>query len=101
MKKHYWVRRGDFANQYTLGYTETAEQEEWAEQAGCERITRKEAEQLCRDERYRERHDSAFSGYADSVILPVWYPADRDWRDDPKCTLCGYIVERRRAYDAV
>ena len=43
MLKHYYVKRGEFANQYWLNYTSNAAQDRAAVAEGCERITYKEA----------------------------------------------------------
>ena len=95
MRKYYKLNTMGFANTYDLVYTETDEQEQKAIAAGYERITRKEAEQLCRIEKDREQYDQAFSGYASTVILPIWYPAtERDWRNDHRMVMNGYIVEK-------
>lgn len=76
MSNRYWIKRGDFANQYWLEYTTTPEQDMRAESEGCERIKLKEAIRLCRAERDRRKYDPAFSGYADDRIWP--YGVDRD-----------------------
>ena len=95
MNKYYIKYTKDFANTYALVYTETAAEEEKAAAEGYQRITRKEAERLCRAERAREQYDPSFAGYASSEILPYSYPAtERDWRDDARMALHGYIVER-------
>lgn len=84
MKKYFYKNTMGFSNTYELAYTETEKEEERALVEGFERITRKEAERLCRAERDRVQYEHFNSGYADSVILPIWYPAtSRDWRDDP------------------
>lgn len=96
MKKFFYKNTSGFANTYDLVYTETEKEEEKVIAEGYERITRKEAERLCRAERDREQYEPSNSGYASSVILPVWYPAaERDWQDDSRVVLNGYIVERK------
>lgn len=96
MKKYFYKNTMGFGNTYELAYTETDKEEERALAEGFERITRKEAEQLCRAERDREQYEPSNSGYADSVVLPIWYPAtSRDWQDDSRVVLNGYIVERK------
>ena len=70
MNSKYWIKRGDFANQYFLEYTRTPQQAIKAKEEGFEQITRKEAERLCRAERDRAKYDQAFSGYADDRIWP-------------------------------
>lgn len=97
MKKYYIKNNYGFANTYTLVYTETPEQDEQALACGYERITRKEAERLCARENDRRTFDSSFSGFASNVILPIWYPVmDRDWRNDHRMALNGYIVDTKR-----
>ena len=96
MKRKYYVRKGDFANVYSLGYADTDAEIAMAESGDWEQITRKEAERLCRAERTRQKEEPAFSGYADDVILPISYPAaDRDWRNDRCVYLNDCIVERK------
>ena len=82
MSNKYWVKRGEFANQYSLCYTISQEQEAQAEDEGWERITWKEAKLLCRQERERRRNDYAFSGYADTHVFPFGIPDDQ-LRFDP------------------
>jgi hypothetical protein len=53
--KRFYVHYGDFANTYRLAWAETPEQVEEAEKRGYERITRKEAENLCAEENRRKR----------------------------------------------
>lgn len=74
--KKYFVRYGNFGNVYSLVWTEDEKTEKVVLSHGFERITRKQAEKLCALENYRRKHDSAFSGYASSVILP--YDIDTD-----------------------
>lgn len=96
MKKYYVKYWNGFANTYNLCYTENAQEEEQAKREEWERISRKEAERLCAAENYRRKADESFSGYADNVILPINYPAqERDWRNDRKMYLDGYIVAHR------
>lgn len=95
MKKFWKKNTLGFANTYALVYTETTNEEQQALSEGYDRITRKEAESLCRAERDRREHDEAFSGFADSVVLPIWYPVnDHDWRNDWHMEQHGYIVEK-------
>lgn len=90
MKKYYVHYWNSFSNTYTLCWAESAEQMEEAEKNGYERITRKQAEKLCSDEIYRRKTDYAFSGYADSVILP--YGHDGDWINDRRVYKDGHII---------
>lgn len=72
MKKAYYVNYyRDFSNTYHLC---------WAPQGtalpdGWERITRREAENLCRREREARRYNSGFSGDADAHIFPHDWPS--------------------------
>lgn len=76
MKKYYIRYWRDFANTYDLCYCETLEEEKRAVSAGFERITRKEAERKCANERFTRKYDPAFSGYGDIDIKPWKYIAD-------------------------
>lgn len=95
--RKYFVRYYGFSNVYDVAYTETKEEEKEAVSTGWERIRRKMAEGLCKAEVDRQAYDSAFAGYAPTVILPLHYPAEkRDWRNDPGMVLHRYIAERRK-----
>lgn len=61
----YFIKRGDFSNQYSLAYTTDG-----TEPKGWERITREQAETMARDEDRRRREEPSFSGYADSYVWP-------------------------------
>lgn len=92
MKQYYVHYYKDFGNTYNLAWAETPEQIKAAEDAGYQKITRREAENLCAEENGRRKSDAAFSGYADSVILPIEY-AHSDWQNDRHLRQNGYIVE--------
>jgi hypothetical protein len=95
MKKYYVNYYRDFANTYTLAWAETPEQVKTAKEAGYQQITRKKAEALCAKEKEERKQNPSFSGYADTVILPIDYPAtERDWRNDHKLEQRGNIVYR-------
>ena len=70
--KQYLIRfPRNFANEYTLcwvekGGTEAAQ----AMSEGFEPISRKNAIEKCVHERWARKHDQAFSGYGNSIILP-------------------------------
>ena len=66
MRKYYVNYYKDFANTYHLCYAdgETELPEGWKQ------ITRAKAEELARDEARREKEDQAFSGRADTYIVP-------------------------------
>lgn len=90
MKKYYVRYWNNFANTYHLCWAETPEQVAKAEEKGCERISKKEAEKLCAEENYRRKTDYNFSGYASSIILPVDY--DGDWINDKNMYKNGYMI---------
>lgn len=98
---NYWR---DFGNTYNLCYCESKEEEAAAVAAGYERITRKEAERKCSNERWARKHDRNFSGYGDDSITPWRFITDpRNNPDHPAyhpispdeagLTLNGYIWE--------
>ena len=91
MKQYYVRYYKDFGNTYNLAWAETPDQIKMAEDAGYQKITRREAEKLCAAENDRRKHDQSFSGYADNVILPIECARD-DWRDDRRFEKDGYIV---------
>ena len=61
-----------------------------ARSENAERITRREAEQLCRRENERRKYEQSFSGYASNVITPA--AGDYHEWDMPS----GYIMPRYR-----
>ena len=73
MKNEYFIKRGNFRNEYLLLFTENADQSLDLRNQGCERITRKEAVQFCIDERKRQRSNPDFSGYASASVYPYNY----------------------------
>ena len=88
MLRHYYVKRGQFANQYWLNYTSNAVQDRAAEKEGCDRITYKEARRLCKLERDRQKYEPSSAGYADDRILP--YGVDLDSVYDSKAYYDAY-----------
>lgn len=91
MKKYYINYYRDFGNTYDLMYVEN-EADEKALPANAERITRKQAEQYCRDELRAQATDPAFSGYASSSIIPASY--DDYPENDRHMEKRGYVWER-------
>lgn len=75
-RRHYFIRLGSFANNYSLRWTDNATDDAVAERLGYERITRAEAIRKARAERERMRLDPSFAGYADSRVYPL-YTIDR------------------------
>ena len=86
----YYVKRGDFRNQYSLVYTNSSISDEHAIADGYERITRKEAERLCVAERRRRKDDPSFAWYADAYIFP--YGVDADFENYPWVKAGNLIV---------
>lgn len=68
--KKYYIRRTDFYNAYALCWADDAhpvpKDAEW------ERITRREAEQLCRAESDRRMWEPSSAYYAPDVVRPWW-----------------------------
>lgn len=92
--KKYFVKYGEFRNTYDVRYTENTAEEAEAIEQGMERISRKEAIELCTRESVRRKEDSAFSGYASDVILPFGY--DGNWQNDESMEKIGRLIERKR-----
>ena len=63
--KKYYIRRTDFYNAYSLCWADDAHP--IPESAGWERITRREAEQLCRVESDRRMWEPASANYAPQI----------------------------------
>jgi len=88
MKKAYFVRYyRDFANTYYLKWAFMTDKNAIAqlENDGYKRITRRRAEELVWQEKYRQKYDQSMSGYADDVITP-W---NFDWKYDKVGLLRG------------
>ena len=100
MKKFY-VHYGDFANTYRLAWAETPEQVEEAEKRGYERITRKEAENLCAEENRRRKENTNFSGYADNLILPIDFDREWGWAGYEKMHKNRYIIDADNSQDKI
>lgn len=74
-RRHYYIKRGSFANMYSLRWTDSAAGDATAHRLGYERITRAEAIRQARAERERQQYDPSFSGYADARVFPL-YPLE-------------------------
>lgn len=96
MKRYFVEHYRDFANTYNLYYAESQEQEREAISKGYERIPRRVAERMCREEREREQYSPMNAGYASTVILPIWYPTNRDWRTDSGMVQEGCLIVKAR-----
>lgn len=70
MKRKYYVYYyKNFRNTYDLYYTENEENAKKMEDRGMQRITRREAVKLCREEKYR-RENPSFAYFASATIKP-------------------------------
>lgn len=86
MRKKYYVEYyKDFANTYSVYWSETEINDD-----RLQRITRKRAIELCVEERQRRKNDPAFSGFASTAIEPYFYNGNIY-----DCQLNGYILENR------
>lgn len=89
--RKYWVQYWrDFANTYNLYYTENPEEESMLP-GNAERITRKKALQLAREESDRRKFDRAFAYYASATIAPL---SVEDIVNNSHYQLIGRIWER-------
>ena len=95
MKRYYKYQYRNFGNTYFLCWAETPEQIKLAENPEngetWERITRKEAYELCAEENRRWKYDQSHAGYADSLIFPIDYKRI-DYINDPRVVKSGYLV---------
>lgn len=91
--KHYYLTTTSHTNCYTVYYSETKtdEQVRLEHFPNAERISAKEAERLCVEERKRRRENPMFSGYSPTVILPFEY---YDWSQDSAMAF-GRLFKRR------
>lgn len=71
--KTYYIRYGDFGNEYDLAWADNKDDGKYLIRNGFERVPRKYAESRARAERWRRQVDQAFSGYADDDIKPAKY----------------------------
>ena len=69
--RKYYVSYGEFANTYSLRYSESKEQDKMLKERGFERITRDEAIRLARREAERRLENPSSSGFADKYIYPA------------------------------
>ena len=99
--KHYYVRYGEFRNQYSLAWADTIKDGNRLKAAGFVPITRKEAENKARQECDRRAFDPNFSGYADMAVKPAPYYLDwredfeRDWNLYQQYEVRHYVWERK------
>lgn len=97
--RKYFIRRGEFWNQYDLAYAENAQECAALEAIGFTRESRKHAEHDARVERDRRKYDQAFSGYADDIIYPAMYYVI--WKNADPCEAETWLwrnYERRGLY---
>lgn len=86
----YYIKDGEFSNQYSLRYAENKEQAQILLDKGYSKTTRANAISWARREKYLRDHDLSFSGFADDCIKPY------DWDDrdgDPFYKVKNYIME--------
>lgn len=89
--RKYWVQYWrNFGNTYNLFYTENPEEESMLP-GNAERITRKKALQLAREESDRRKFDGAFAYYAPETIAPL---SVEDIVNNSHYQLIGRIWER-------
>lgn len=89
--RKYWVQYWrNFGNTYNLFYTENSEEESMLPE-NAERITRKKALQLAREESDRRKFDGAFAYYAPETIAPL---SVEDIVNNSHYQLIGRIWER-------
>lgn len=89
--RKYWVQYWrNFGNTYNLFYTENPEEESMLPE-NAERITRKEALKLAREESDRRKYDEAFAYYAPETIAPL---SVEDIVNNSHYQLIGRIWER-------
>ena len=89
--RKYWVQYWrNFGNTYNLFYTENPEEESMLP-GNAERITRKKALQLAREESDRRKFDGAFAYYAPETIAPL---SVEDIANNSHYQLIGRIWER-------
>lgn len=89
--RKYWVQYWrNFGNTYNLFYTENPEEESMLP-GNAERITRKKALQLAREESDRRKFDGAFAYYAPETIAPL---SVEDIVNNHHYKLIGRIWER-------
>ena len=83
MRKAYYVYYPrNFANEYDLRWAWDCDKEakRQLESNGCERITKKRAMELVRQEKYRQEYDQSMSGYADDAVMPWYWERDMWYR---------------------
>lgn len=92
MKKQYFVHYyNNFGNTYNLYWADSPEMIAFLPE-GAEKISRKEAIRLCREEKYRAKNNPTFSGYATGTIFPAGYPDNKDIHADKRFSLVdGFI----------
>lgn len=91
--RKYWVQYWrNFGNTYNLFYTENPEEESMLPK-NAERITRKKALQLAREESDRRKFDGAFAYYAPETIAPL---SVKDIVNNSHYQLIGRIWEKAK-----
>ena len=93
MKKYYIRYPRNFGNEYDLRYVDGVDDELRAIEQGYERITKKEALEKCRAERWARKHDQAFSGYGSAIIVHLDFEGGESEAREQLTTSDGYIYE--------
>lgn len=92
----YFIERTEWSNSYSLWYTTDGTEPE-----GAERITRKEAIKLAREESKRRNENPSFAYFADAYIFPYYTPdgyKDMYGETDYYEIYSDAILERHGAY---
>lgn len=101
-KRKYFIRWGVLRNQYNLAWANTDEGKLLLSRIGFRRTSRKEAEYLAREEKWRRVFNQESSGFADNAVYPSEYYAakvqnalsdPRNWLYHNHYELKGVIYE--------
>jgi len=93
MKKYYIRYPRNFGNEYDLRFVDGVDDELRAIEQGYERITKKEALEKCRAERWARKNDPAFSGYGSAIIVRLDFEGGESEAREQLTTSDGYIYE--------
>lgn len=93
MKRYYIRYPRNFANEFDLRYVDSAEAEQEAIRQGYERITKKQAIEKCRAERWARKNDPAFSGYGSAIIVHLTFEGGECEARELLNSSDGYVFE--------
>lgn len=93
MKKYYIKYPRNFGNEYDLRFVDGLDDELRAIEQGYERITKKEALEKCRAERWARKNDPAFSGYGSAIIVHLDFEGGESEAREHLETTDGYVYE--------